>query len=123
MWKAWMKTTERWVEQTLLSDPDNSQVRVCTVFLGLDVGFAGAERPILFETMVLGGICDRELYRYCTWQEAKDGHVAILNHLQTQAVKIPALVMAWNLAHRTVQISRQPVMKAFVEHCANHLRP
>jgi len=118
-WKAWMNTSERWVENTLLSDPDNSRVRACTVFLGLDVAFGGTERPVLFETMVLGGMCDRELYRYCTWQEAKDGHAAILNHLQAQTVKSPALVMAWNLAHCTVKASGQPVMKAFVEQCAN----
>ena len=126
MWKAWMNTSERWVENTLRSDPDNNQVRVSTVFLGLDVGFGGAERPIIFETMVLGGMCDRDLYRYCTWEEAKNGHAAILDYLQAhdrQRVKIPTLVMAWNLAHRTVQTSGQPVVKAFVEQCANHLGP
>jgi len=119
LWKAWMNTSERWVDDTLLSDPDNSPVRACTVFLGLDVAFGGAARPVLFETLVLGGMCDRELYRYCTWQEAEDGHAAIVNHLQAQTVKAPALVAAWNLAQRTVKASGQPVMKAFVEQCAN----
>ena len=117
-WKAWMETPGRWVQDTLVSDPAENQVRICTVFLGIDVGF-GIGEPILFETMVLGGMCDRELYRYCTWQEAEDGHAAIVNHLQAQTVKAPALVAAWNLAQRTVKASGQPVMKAFVEQCAN----
>ena len=123
LWKSWMSTSERWVDDTLLSDPDKSQVRACTVVVGLDVAFGGAERPVLFETMVLGGMCDRELYRYCTWQEAKDGHVAIVNHLQAQTVKTPALVAAWDLAQHTVKASGQPVMKAFVEQCANLSSP
>ena len=47
MWKAWMNKPERRVEDTLLSDRADNQVRVCTVFLGLDLGFDNAERPIL----------------------------------------------------------------------------
>jgi hypothetical protein len=72
MWKASMNTSERWVEDSLLSVAANTQVHVCTVFLGLDVGFGGLDRPALFEAMVLGGIWDRNLYRYCTWQEAQE---------------------------------------------------
>ena len=124
MWKAWMNTPERWVEDALLSDRADNQVRVCTVFLGLDLGFGSAERPILFETMVLGGIWDRALYRYCTWREAQEGHALLLKHLQiddSATIQIPALETARNLARRTVQTSQQSVVKAFIEQAANHL--
>jgi len=123
MWKAWMNTPERWVEDALLSDRADNQVRVCTVFLGLDLGFGSADRPILFETMVLGGMWDRALYRYCTWREAQDGHALLLNHLQVHnkaTIDIPALETARNLAHRTVRTSEQSVVKAFIEQAAKH---
>jgi len=124
MWKAWMNKPERRVEDTLLSDRADNQVRVCTVFLGLDLGFDNAERPILFETMVLGGIWDRALYRYCTWREAQEGHALLLKHLQVDdraPIAIPALETARNLAHRTVKTSEQSVVKAFIEQAASHL--
>jgi hypothetical protein len=69
-WTSWMATPKRWVQNTQLSDSCGNQVRICTAFLGLDMNF-GIGETILFETMVLGGIFDRELYRYCTWTEAK----------------------------------------------------
>lgn len=49
-------------------------VRVSTVFLGLDHGFGLSEKPILFETMVFGGKHNDLQWRYATWQEAVEGH-------------------------------------------------
>lgn len=47
-------------------------VKVSTVFLGIDRAIFGP--PVLFETMVFGGVLDREKQWYCTWEEAKKGH-------------------------------------------------
>ena len=69
-WKAWMETPERLIQDSSLEDDSHNLVRVCTVFLGIDVSF-GIGQPILFETMVLGGKWDRELYRYRTWAAAQ----------------------------------------------------
>jgi len=121
-WKAWMETPGRWVQDTLVSDPAENQVRICTVFLGIDVGF-GVGEPILFETMVLGGMCDRELYRYCTWDEAQAGHAAILERVKAHDRRIasnPTLLKARDLAHRTVETSGENVVKALIEQTANH---
>ena len=49
---------------------------VSTVFLGLDHGFRG--KPILFETLVMGGPCDQDGDRYSTWAEAEEGHARFL---------------------------------------------
>ena len=49
-------------------------VRVSTVFLGLDHGFLASEDPILFETMIFGGPEDGYQERYKTWKEAEEGH-------------------------------------------------
>lgn len=65
----WFETADRVVKQTQL--PDN--VKVSTVFLGIDHGF-GSDKPVLFETMVFGGEHDQYQDRYSTWDEAEAGH-------------------------------------------------
>lgn len=46
---------------------------ISTVFLGLDHSFGGGT-PVLFETVIFGGIHDQFQERYCTWDEALAGH-------------------------------------------------
>jgi len=48
-------------------------VRVSTVFLGLDHALDGGP-PHIFETMVFGGTLDGEQERYSTWEQAEAGH-------------------------------------------------
>ena len=69
-WATQFEMTDRIVEQTTIG-----QVRVSTVFLGLDHQF-GDGPPLLFETMVFGGEHDQEQWRYSTWDEAVAGHAA-----------------------------------------------
>ena len=68
---------------------------VSTVFLGIDHNW-GAGNPILFETMVfdngrsetlLGGseyhpTIDNYFQRYSTWEQAEDGHDAIVREIR-----------------------------------------
>lgn len=87
---------------------------VSTVFLGLDHGFSrlvgGQGRPVLFETMSFGPRVRRlrplvvngiELQRrntghrhsdvqvrYCTWEEAEAGHLAIVKGIRRKRLKI-----------------------------------
>lgn len=70
-WARWFETsdTDRVVEQTHIGD-----VKVSTVFLGIDHRFLGEGPPILFETMVFGGPLDQEQERYATRDEAVSGH-------------------------------------------------
>lgn len=67
-----------------ISDEDNFQkkrvaltqlgdLKVSTVFLGLDHNFSNAKIAI-FETMVFGGPGDEDMERYSTWDEAVEGH-------------------------------------------------
>lgn len=68
-WGEWMEGADRHVRDTFRDD-----VRVSTVFLGLDHSY-GDGPPILFETMVfIGGNGGGEQERYCTWAEAEEGH-------------------------------------------------
>jgi len=68
-WAKWVKTANRCV-----AHDEQDGVSVSTSFLGLDHCFDGGGPPVLFETMIFGGPHDRDLERYCTWEEAEAGH-------------------------------------------------
>jgi hypothetical protein len=72
-WAKWFETAERKVAL----DAPFPDVRVSTVFLGLDHSFGRGE-PLLFETMVFGGPLDQEQDRYPTWNDAVRGHAMML---------------------------------------------
>jgi hypothetical protein len=122
-WKAWMETPERLIQDSSLEDNAHNLVRVCTVFLGIDVSF-GIGQPILFETMVLGGKWDRELYRYCTWAAAHKGHAAIVQgvrDLDPNPVN-DILLKARDLASMTISRSGKVAVSALVEEIAVDFR-
>lgn len=73
-WAAWFETAQRHVAHDQIAP----RIRVSTIFLGLDHNFVGAGLPILFETMVFGGLLDGLQERYHTWEEAEKGHAIIL---------------------------------------------
>jgi len=75
-WATQFETADRIVKQTTLS----KDIRVSTVFLGLDHQF-GDGPPLLFETMVFGGEHDQDQWRYSTWDEAEAGHRVVVNEL------------------------------------------
>lgn len=67
-WAEWFRCNDKRIAYTEIGN-----VRVSTVFLGIDHGwFEGP--PILFETMIFGGEHDGEQRRYETWGEALKGH-------------------------------------------------
>lgn len=70
-WGEWLNTAERHVGDDRIGD-----VRISTVFLGLDHGAHG--RPLLFETMIFGGPRDQHCWRCSTWEEAKARHAAAI---------------------------------------------
>ena len=69
-WAKWFEKAdqERIIEKTQIQD-----VEIPTVFLGLDHQF-GSGSPLLYETLVFGGILDGEMDRYSTYEGAKMGH-------------------------------------------------
>ena len=68
VWAEWFETADRHVRDTA-----RDEVRVSTVFLGLDHGF-GRGPPQLFETMVFVNGSSVDCERYSTWDEAEAGH-------------------------------------------------
>lgn len=77
-WGRWMEKGERHVALDVVGD-----VKVSTVFLGLDHSFAHGA-PVLFETMVFGGPLDQEQERYATRDEARAGHAAMLERVKSE---------------------------------------
>ena len=75
-WAEWMETADRTVQVTMIGD-----VRVSTVFLGLDHQF-GVGSPILYETMIFGGDLDEYQERWQTLGEAKNGHAVAVQHVR-----------------------------------------
>lgn len=87
-------TFDRYLELLRDDEPDRAysrialddvgDVRVSTVWLGLDHGW-GTERPVIFETMVFGGPLDEEVVRYSTESEARAGHAAMVQRVKAAA--------------------------------------
>ena len=50
-----------------------SKVKISTVFLGIDTLF-GKGKPLLYETMVFGGVYDHYQRKYSSRKEAMKGH-------------------------------------------------
>lgn len=68
-WGNFFESGARIVEQTGVGD-----VRVSTVFLGIDHRHFGAGPPLVFETMIFGGPLHHEQWRYSSWDDAETGH-------------------------------------------------
>ena len=81
-WCAWFESAdnERHIANTHLPSDEDAQVRVSTIFLGMDFVWHD-ELPLLWETHVFGGEFDGYQERYYTRQEALAGHErAVLLH-------------------------------------------
>ncbi len=71
-WANMLKGSDRTVAKTII-EGGKKDIRVSTVFLGLDSSFEQGP-PLIFETMVFDGELDGEMDRYTTWEEAEEGH-------------------------------------------------
>lgn len=84
----WQKKENRNVAKTKLG----SEVLVSTVFLGIDHCFTSSDdddiKPILFETLVIGGPNNEYMERYCTYQEAEEGHARIVRMCEGEVIKL-----------------------------------
>lgn len=68
-WGEWMERSDRHIGNDMIRD----NIQISTVFLGLDHNWSGGN-PILFETMIFGGLHDGYQERYYSWEEAEIGH-------------------------------------------------
>jgi hypothetical protein len=66
-----------------------SQVRVSTVFIGINSRYFGKGPPLVFETLVFGGPMDGEQWKYASWDDAETGHAVAVRKARA-AVKAKA---------------------------------
>jgi hypothetical protein len=71
-WGRWFEDAQRKGLRTVARD-NIGKILISTVFLGLDHNW-GDGNPILYETMIFGGKHDEYQERYCTKEEALEGH-------------------------------------------------
>lgn len=57
-WAMWMEAADLRVAEHI-----SGSIRVSTVFFGLDYNLGATGEPLLWETMVFGGRCDRDQRR------------------------------------------------------------
>lgn len=67
------------VQQDIVRGPFSEEVFVSTVFLGMDHSFgedktAPDYKPVLWETMIFGGVHDQYMERYRSYEDAVEGH-------------------------------------------------
>jgi hypothetical protein len=77
-WANWFESGNRTVGYTQIT----SEIRVSTIFLGADHRLLGEGPPILFETIVFGGPCDNEMWRYSSWDDAETGHASAVRKVR-----------------------------------------
>lgn len=73
-WARWFETANRVIAQDRDEREGAPDVRVSTIFLGLDHNHWGGGPPILWETMIFGGLHDGYQARYHSRDEALEGH-------------------------------------------------
>lgn len=68
-WGRFFAKADRHVAKT-----DINGVFISTVFLGIDHRLDDSGPPLLFETMVFGGVLNEYQWRYSSWDDALTGH-------------------------------------------------
>lgn len=107
-WGRWMARDENIiVAQTALDE----EVRVSTIFMGIDHNWSSdyESLPILFETIAFGEERSAKLFgralsyretlvqrRYCTWQEAAEGHEQICAEIRAKLESARMIGMQWS---------------------------
>ncbi len=85
-WAHWMEVGNRIVRKDTanvkLDGKNVGQVKVSTIFLGLDHSFKEGAEPVLFETMIFGGKYDQEMDRCSTWEAAEKMHEKMMEKVK-----------------------------------------
>jgi hypothetical protein len=79
-WARWFEQAKRDRRNVIAQDRDESgdtRILISTVFLALDYNLSQDGPPLLWETMVFGGVLDGAQDRYHTRDEAFRGHQAM----------------------------------------------
>ncbi len=68
-WSRWFEEADRQLENTIIGN-----IRISTIFLGIDHNFSSEGPPVLWETMIFGGPNNGYQNRYSYIEDARAGH-------------------------------------------------
>lgn len=98
-WAAWFEHAEDGRDcNTLAYDEFGCKGGVSTIFIGINHFFSEEPKhdPLLFETMVFGGLLDRWCKHYATRDEAMTGHIEMCNRVMGQSW-LKSLLRRWRV--------------------------
>lgn len=78
-WSLWIMSASTTVMINELNDS-----MISTRFVGIDLNPGSSNsksQPMVFETLVMGGVLDGKINRYPTWDEAIQGHLKICTQI------------------------------------------
>jgi hypothetical protein len=78
-WAAWFATNK---DHMRVARDVIEGVEVSTVFLGLDHQWRIGDKPLLFETMIFGGVHHSFQARASTWIDAETVHASVVDALR-----------------------------------------
>jgi hypothetical protein len=74
-WNLWMASVS-FGDTTVMYNEFNDCL-ISTKFVGIDLALSVGPKPMVFETLVIGGVMDGKKNFYPTWDEAIQGHIKI----------------------------------------------
>jgi hypothetical protein len=81
VWAKWLSEDRK---RVIVKQDIIGEVKVSTVFLGLNHAYLGQGAPLIFETMIFGGPEDGYQDRCTTWQQAEKMHETALKLLEKE---------------------------------------
>lgn len=84
-WSDWFSENS---ERRVIADDTVQNVRISTVFLGLDHNHSGVGPPLLFETMIFGGDHDQHMWRCSTKEQAEEQHARTVSFVRDNIRKV-----------------------------------
>lgn len=82
-WTNWFNDADRHVAQIMVNG-----ILVSTVFLGINHSFDdNSDTPILWETMIFGGLQDQFQWRYSNKDDAINNHKRVINRQRARMRK------------------------------------
>ena len=97
-WAEWYEKHDSSMMRTTVGN-----VRISTIFLGLDHSFTPASKPIVFETMVFGGALDQKQWRYSSLSLALRGHDELVTKVKESRRWVIRLKRMFSLLFMKVQ--------------------
>lgn len=85
-----------------------TDIQISTVWLGIDHNFGLEDpRPVIFETMIFGGEHNDWQDRYCTEDEARQGHLRAVELVVGHAIVLGEVILQ-ELENAVPDVQREP---------------